>query len=101
MARQMRADLIESGVAAAVGNRDSWPKPLIFTAPVTFKVELATPDRAASFLGRTGVEVVGPLTVQGNGGQLLEGVGCILVSDINAEQDIPLSSSNLNPAPQY
>src|SRR5213082_322400 len=44
MAPADACDLIESRVAAAVGNRDSWPKPLIFTPPVTFKVELATPD---------------------------------------------------------
>jgi len=65
-----------------------------FYGPVTFKVELATPDRAASFLGRTGVEVVGPLTVQATADNFWKR-GCILVSDINAEQDIPLSSSNL------
>jgi D-amino peptidase len=64
MAPADACDLIESRVAHAVGNSDSWPKPLIFTPPVTFKVELATPDRATSFLGRTGVEVVGPVTVQ-------------------------------------
>jgi D-amino peptidase len=56
--------LIEERVEMALRNRENWPKPLTFTPPVTFKVELATPDRAPAFYGRTGVEVVGPRTVQ-------------------------------------
>jgi len=48
-------------------NRGRWPKPLTFAAPVTFQVELATPDRRAPFEGRTGVETVGPRTVRTTG----------------------------------
>ena len=48
-------------------HREDWPQPLKFTPPVTFKVELATPDRVNSFLGRTGVEVTGHRTVQATG----------------------------------
>lgn len=59
--------LIEEKVESALRNRAKWPKPLVFEAPVTFKVELATTDRANAFLGRTGVEVVGPRTVQATG----------------------------------
>ncbi len=59
--------LIEAKAAEALMNRARWPKPLAFTPPVTFQVELATPDRAASFVGRTGVEVVGPRTVKASG----------------------------------
>lgn len=57
-------DMIETRVEQALRNRVDWPAPLKFPAPVTFKVELATPDRANAFLGRNGVDVVGPRTVQ-------------------------------------
>ncbi len=56
--------LIESRATQALQNRDQWPQPLHFDPPVTFRVELATPDRAAAFLGRIGVEITGPRTVQ-------------------------------------
>lgn len=59
--------LIEERVAQALRNRGNWPKPLTFEPPVTFKVELAAPDRAPAFYGRTGVEVTGPRTVQATG----------------------------------
>jgi len=59
--------LIETRAADALGNRARWPKPLTFSPPVTFQVELATPDRLASFEGRTGVELVGPRTVRATG----------------------------------
>jgi D-amino peptidase len=59
--------LIEEQEMHALSHRDQWPEPLQFDPPVTFKVELATPDRAASFAGRAGVEVVGPRTVQATG----------------------------------
>jgi len=59
--------LIETRAADALENRARWPKPLTFSPPVTFQVELATPDRLASFEGRTGVELVGPRTVRAAG----------------------------------
>jgi len=59
--------LIETRAADALENRARWPKPLTFSPPVTFQVELATPDRLASFEGRTGVELVGPRTVRATG----------------------------------
>jgi D-amino peptidase len=59
--------LIEERVMEALTHRDHWPSPLRFDPPVTFKVELATPDRAASFHGRKGVEIIGPRTVQASG----------------------------------
>ena len=67
MAPADACDLIERQSEAALKNRANWPKPLTFTPPVTFKVELATSDRAASFQGRSGVEIVGPRTVQATG----------------------------------
>ncbi len=54
--------LIEGRVYSALARHD-WPKPLKFTAPVSFEVELATPDRANDFMGKTGVEVVNPRLV--------------------------------------
>ncbi len=59
--------LIEARAAEALRNRAAWPKPLTFAPPVTFQVELATPDRAASFYGHQGVEIVGPRTVRASG----------------------------------
>ncbi|HEY3247931.1 MAG TPA: M55 family metallopeptidase [bacterium] len=58
---------IEAGVAKALKGKDGWPQPLRFDAPVTFQVELATPDRATAFMGRTRVEIVGPRTVRASG----------------------------------
>jgi len=60
-------DLIESRAEQALRNRESWPPPLRFPPPVTFRVELATPDRANAFDGRVGVEITGPRTVQATG----------------------------------
>jgi D-amino peptidase len=54
--------LIEGRVYSAVAGRN-WPAPLKFTAPVTFAVELATPDRANDFQGRVGVSVENPRRV--------------------------------------
>src|SRR5947199_7043843 len=54
--------LIEMSVAQAL-SMHNWPKPYKPTEPVTFKVELATPDRAADFRGRTGVRIEGSRTV--------------------------------------
>jgi D-amino peptidase len=59
--------LIEERVEQALRNRDAWPEPLVFDAPVTFRVELATPDRAPSFQGREGVTVTGPRSVEASG----------------------------------
>lgn len=64
MAPADACDLIEAKVEQAVRNRANWPNPLTFAPPVSFKVELATPDRLADFVGRTGIEIKGPLTVQ-------------------------------------
>ena len=51
--------LIEGRVYAALASRN-WPKPLKFSSPVTFTVELATPDRAVDMAGKPGVEIVNP-----------------------------------------
>lgn len=51
--------LIEGQVYGALIRRE-WPDPLKFTGPVSFSVELATPDRANDFLGKPGVELVNP-----------------------------------------
>jgi D-amino peptidase len=59
--------LIEEKAAQALSNRENWAKPLTFTPPVTFEVQLATPDRATAFYGRKGVEVVSPRTVRATG----------------------------------
>jgi D-amino peptidase len=59
--------LIEERVELALRDRESWPAPLKFEPPVTFHVELATPDRAPAFYGRAGVEVTGPRSVQATG----------------------------------
>src|SRR5205085_12579502 len=67
MAPADACDLIESRIEQCLRSRSNWPKPLTFDAPVTLKVELATTDRAAAFMGRTGVEIVGPRTVQATG----------------------------------
>jgi len=64
--------LIENGVEVALRDRAAWPAPLAFAPPVTFHVELATPDRANAFLGRTGVDVTGPRTVEATGGTFWE-----------------------------
>src|SRR5438552_506735 len=59
--------LIERTVEEALADRQKWPAPLTFDPPVTFRVELATPDRANAFRGRAGVEITGPRTVQASG----------------------------------
>ena len=58
--------LIEDRVSAALTKRD-FPPPYQPSAPVTFEVELATPDKSAPFVGRTGVEVIGPRRVRSVG----------------------------------
>jgi D-amino peptidase len=64
--------LIEEQIMHALYHREDWPAPLRFEPPVTFTVELATPDRAAAFQGRRGVEIVGPRTVRAVGGSFWE-----------------------------
>ncbi len=59
--------LIERKAGDALRNRANWPKPLVFAPPVTFQVELASPDHAAVFHGRKNVEVTGPRTVRATG----------------------------------
>lgn len=59
--------LIEQKAEEALRTRKNWPKPLTFAPPVTFQVELASPDRASAFHGRRNVEIVGPRTVRARG----------------------------------
>src|SRR5579863_2884830 len=54
--------LIEMRVAQALSMRN-WPQPYKLAGPVTFRVELAEPERANDFAGRTGVVIEGPRTV--------------------------------------
>lgn len=63
MAPKDACSLIEMRVAQALSMRRDWPKPYKVPGPVTFRVELATPDRATDFMGRTGVLIEGPRTV--------------------------------------
>ncbi len=54
--------LIEGRAYAALTSKN-YPAPLRFAGPVTFEVELATPDRANEVYGKKGVEVKGPRLV--------------------------------------
>lgn len=58
---------IEAGVFRALSTREAWPAPLVFEPPVTFTVELITPDATRSYRGRAGVEITGPRTVRASG----------------------------------
>ncbi|MCS6777466.1 MAG: M55 family metallopeptidase [Chloroherpetonaceae bacterium] len=49
--------LIEGRVYAALIGKN-WPAPLRFPPPVRFTVDLASPDRAAEFAGRPGVQIL-------------------------------------------
>jgi D-amino peptidase len=51
--------LIEGRIYSALASRN-WPAPLKFGSPVTFAVELATPDRATEFAGKPGVTIENP-----------------------------------------
>jgi D-amino peptidase len=62
MAPKDACALIEMGSAQALSMRN-WPKPYKVAGPVTFKVELATPDRVSDFVGRKGVRIEGARTV--------------------------------------
>jgi hypothetical protein len=52
---------------AAPGSRREWPAPYLPASPVTFTVELASPDQAQHYEGRTGIELVGLRTVVSRG----------------------------------
>jgi D-amino peptidase len=58
--------LIEARIHEALINRN-WPKPLKFPPPVTFEVELASPERVNEFAGKPGVEVLDPRRVASTG----------------------------------
>jgi D-amino peptidase len=62
MAPKDACSLIEMRTAQALSMK-LWPKPYKPTSPVTFRVELATPDRVSDFRGRSGVQIEGPRTV--------------------------------------
>jgi D-amino peptidase len=59
--------LIEARVTEAISAPQNWPKPYKVAGPVTFKVELASPERTQDFYGQTGVKVEGPRTVTSTG----------------------------------
>ncbi len=63
--------LIERRVYECMMERD-FPEPYRPDPPVTFRVELASIDQAASFKGRTGVELTGPRTVEATGATFWE-----------------------------
>jgi D-amino peptidase len=56
--------LIETSVTRALTQRANWPRPYKPDGPVTFKVELTTPDKANDFIGRQGVNIEGPRIVK-------------------------------------
>jgi D-amino peptidase len=64
-------ELIEEGVERALSG-GNWPRPLTFTPPVTFRVELASPEHVAFYRGRAGVQITGPRTVEASGGSFWE-----------------------------
>lgn len=59
MAPRDACALIETNVALAISSKN-WPKPYKPTGPVTFRVEVATPDGVNDFIGRVGVKIDGP-----------------------------------------
>jgi D-amino peptidase len=63
--------LIEERAHAALTTRD-WPAPYRVGSPAIFRVELASVDRAESFRGRSGVEIVGPRSVEARGDDFWE-----------------------------
>jgi D-amino peptidase len=63
--------LIEDRVYEALTSQD-WPEPYKPDPPIVFRVELASTDQVASFRGRTGVDVVGPRTVEARGNTFWE-----------------------------
>lgn len=71
MAPRDACSLIEMRVAQAISMKH-WPQPFKFTAPVTFRIDLASPDRIDDFKGRTGVAIEGPRTVSATGANFWE-----------------------------
>ena len=67
MAPKDACSLIETRVAVAISAPQNWPKPYKVAGPVTFRVELASPDRAQDFRGQVGVDIEGPRTVISTG----------------------------------
>jgi D-amino peptidase len=66
MAPRDACTLIEMRVAQAISLKN-WPKPYKPEGPVTFKVEVATPDKVNDFIGRIDVKLEGPRTVSCTG----------------------------------
>ncbi|MCX7019575.1 MAG: M55 family metallopeptidase [bacterium] len=61
------AALIENTVCQTLTNPHSWPKPLVFEAPMELRVEMSSPDKTRDFIGKPGVEITGPRTVVSRG----------------------------------
>jgi D-amino peptidase len=60
--------LIEEGVYASLAREPhEMPLPYIPPSPLTLRVELTSPDRVKDYVGRVGIEVVGPREVEGRG----------------------------------
>ena len=73
MAPKDACALIEMSLAQVLSrDKSEWPKPYKPTSPVTFKVELASPDGVNDFKGRSGVEIAGPRTVLSTGNTFWE-----------------------------
>ncbi len=60
MAPRDACALIEAKVAESLSKKKNWPKPYKPAAPVTFRVEVTTPDEVNTFMGRMGVKIEGP-----------------------------------------
>ena len=60
------SDLIEEQAREAIARHD-WPAPWKPAQPITFTVELASPDHAQAYEGRTGLEIVNARTVVARG----------------------------------
>lgn len=60
--------LIEDGVCEALSRSMSeMPKPFVPRAPMTLRVELTSPDKVKDYIGRAGIEIVGPREVEARG----------------------------------
>jgi len=60
-------ELIEKSVFDALKQPKKWPKPLKFSNPIEFKVELSSPDKIKDFIGREGCEILDPRLVRARG----------------------------------
>ncbi len=60
-------NLIETSVTEALKPRNLKKLKVHDPRPAVLKVELATPDRAAQYMGKVGVEIEGPRTVVSRG----------------------------------